>query len=104
MLRPSRLAASLILAASAMPAFADADDLETLRTECAAQLNLPSAVCDCIADKAGELSESQQAFLAATVSQDFAAAGEVRTQMSIAEVTEAGMFMAGSPQGCAKGG
>jgi hypothetical protein len=100
------LAASSVLIASAVAdsAFADAGDLETLRTECAAQLNLPSGACDCIAAKAGELSDNQQAFLAATVTKDVATAATLRVQMSIEELTAAGMFMANSAQICSQGG
>jgi hypothetical protein len=89
---------------SAMPAVADSGHLETLRTECASQLNLPSAACDCLAEKAGTLSEDQQAFLAATVTKDVATAATLRMQMSIDELTQAGMFMADSAHQCTQGG
>jgi hypothetical protein len=95
---------SLFLAGSAMPGLAGSGHLETLRTECASQLNLSSAACDCIAEKAGTLSENQQAFLAATVTKDVATAATLRMQMSIEELTQAGMFMADSAHGCAQGG
>jgi hypothetical protein len=98
------IAASLAVAASAAPALADAGHLETLRTECAAQLNLPAGACDCIAEKAGALSDNQQAFLAATVTKDVATAATLRMQMSIEELTQAGMFMADSAHGCTQGG
>jgi len=95
---------SLFIAVSVTPAFADAGHLETLRTECASQLNLPSGACDCLAGKAGELSDNQQAFLAATVTKDVATAATLRMQMSIDELTQAGMFMATSAQTCSQGG
>ena len=95
---------SLFTVLSGPPAFADAGHLETLRTECASQLNLPSGACDCIAGKAGELSENQQAFLAATVTKDVATAATLRMQMSIEELTQAGMFMADSAHSCTQGG
>jgi len=98
------LAALPIVALSTASVIAGAGDLETLRTECAAQLNLPSGACDCIAEKAGALSDNQQAFLAATVTKDVAAAATLRMQMSIQELTEAGMFMANSAQTCSQGG
>jgi hypothetical protein len=98
------IGASLMLAGLAVPAFADSGHLETLRTECASQLNLPSAACDCIAEKAGTLSDNQQAFLAATVTKDVATAATLRMQMSIDELTQAGMFMADSAHRCTQGG
>jgi hypothetical protein len=104
MVRSACLAGSIIVVAAAMPAFGGAGDLETLRTECAAQLNLPSGACDCIAAKAGELNDNQQAFLAATVTKDVATAATLRMQMGIEELTEAGMFMANSAQICSQGG
>jgi len=103
MVRPLLVALSFV-ALTATSALADAGDLETLRTECAAQLNLPSGACDCIAAKAGELNENQQAFLAATVTKDVATAAALRMQMGIEELTEAGMFMANSAQNCSQGG
>ena len=98
------IGASIFVAASAAPALADSGHLDTLRTECAAQLNLPAGACDCIAEKAGALSDNQQAFLAATVTKDVATAATLRMQMSIEELTQAGMFMADSAHGCAQGG
>jgi hypothetical protein len=98
------IAASIFALTSAAPALAGPAHLETLRTECASQLNLPSGACDCIAEKAGALSENQQAFLAATVTKDVATAATLRMQMSIDELTAAGMFMATSAQTCTQGG
>jgi len=104
MLRSAGLAGSLILAASTVPVFADAAALETVRTECGTQLNLPAAACDCIATRAGELSDEQQAFLAATVTKDEAATSSLRGQMTIEELTQVGMFMTSAPQNCVQGG
>ncbi len=97
------IAASLAVVASAAPALADAGHLETLRSECASQLNLPAAACACIAEKAGTLSDNQQAFLAATVTKDVATAATLRMQMSIEELTQAGLFMADSAHSCTQG-
>jgi hypothetical protein len=104
MLRSFFVAAGLVLAASALPALADTQAVETLRAECAAQLKLPAAACDCIAAKAAELTDNQQAFLAASVTKDEATAATLRGQMTIDELTQAGMFMATSPQACMQGG
>jgi hypothetical protein len=98
------IAATIFVVVSAAQALADAGHLETLRSECASQLNLPAGACDCIAEKAGALSDNQQAFLAATVTKDVATAATLRMQMSIEELTAAGMFMASSAQTCSQGG
>jgi hypothetical protein len=96
------VAGGLILAASV--ALADADAIETLRRECAAQLNLPPGGCDCIAGKAGELNDNQQAFLAATFSKNQGVAATLRGQMTVDELTQAAMFATNAPQTCAQGG
>jgi hypothetical protein len=98
------VAAGLVLATSALPAYADAQAVDTLRQECAAQLNLPATACACIAAKAAELTDNQQAFLAASVTKDETAAAALRGQMTIDELTQAGMFMTTSPQACMQGG
>jgi len=103
-MRTATAVAALILAASAMPALADAAALDTLRVECAAQLKLPPPVCACIAEKAAGMSDNQQAFVAASVTKDEATAAALRGQMTINELSEAGMFMATSPQACMQGG
>ena len=94
----------LTLAVSAHAALADAGALQTLGAECAAQLNLPPPACDCIVDKAAALNDNQQAFLAASVTKDQATADALRGQMTVQELTEAGMFMTTSPQACMQGG
>ena len=88
----------------ALPAFADAGALDTLRTECAAQLKLPPPACQCIVDKASSLNDNQQAFVAAAVTKDEATTAALRGQMTVPELTEAAMFMTTSPQACMQGG
>jgi hypothetical protein len=104
MTNAATVAVGLILAASAMPAFADAGALEALGAECATQLKLPPPACQCIVDKASALNDNQQAFLAASVTKDEATAATLRGQMTIDELTQAGMFMTTSPQACMQGG
>ena len=104
MMNTATVIGGLILAAFTFPALADTAALETLRSECAAQLNLPPPACDCIVDRAAELSDNQQAFVAASVTKDEATAATLRGQMTIDELTQAGPFMTTSPQACARGG
>jgi hypothetical protein len=76
-------------------------DIETIRTQCAAKLTMPPGGCDCIADKAGALNDPQQAFLAATLEDNDAEAARLRADLTVAELTEAGMFFAQAPAACA---
>lgn len=60
------LAATLALAVS--PAVAGPQHLQIIGQQCAAQLGKPPAVCSCMSQRAGaQLSENQQAFMAAQV-------------------------------------
>ena len=104
MLKSIFLSGSLSLCAFATPVFADAGALDTVRSECATQLNLPAPACDCIVGKVSELNENQQAFVAAMVTKDEATAAALRPQMGIDELTQVGMFMTSAPQACMQGG
>jgi hypothetical protein len=104
MMNTATVIGGLVLASLAFPALADTAALETLRSECAAQLKLPPAACNCIVDRAAALNDNQQAFVAASVTKDEATAATLRGQMTIEELTQAGMFMTTSPQACARGG
>jgi len=104
MLKSIFMAGSLGLCVFASPTFADTGALETVRSECATQLKLPPAACDCIVGKVSELNENQQAFVAATVTKDEATTAALRPQMGIDELTQVGMFMTSAPQACMQGG
>ena len=96
------LAGIALLASVARPAVADQGAVDTLRAECAIQLNLGAGGCNCIAETAAsELSDAQQALVAAMVSQDQATAATVRSAMSVQEISEAAMFMVNTPKRCA---
>ena len=84
-------------------AFGSPDDLDTIERECSARLKLPSGGCACLRDKAGALKDGQQDFIAAAVSKDKATQASIMQTLTVAELTEAGMFMTNAPGQCAKG-
>jgi len=95
----------VIFAVAAFPGLAVAapEHLATVETECAAQLNMPPAVCACIKGKAEALNDSQQAFVVAALTKDKAMQQSLTQGMTMQELTEAGMFMTNAPGQCAKG-
>lgn len=94
------LGAAVIFAVST--ATAAPDHLATIEAGCAAQLKMPPAACACLKDKAASMSDRQQAFVAAVVSQDKATQQNLTQDMTVGEMTEAGMFMTNAPAQCAK--
>jgi hypothetical protein len=98
------LAVLLAIIAASTPSFAGSGDIETIRAQCKQKLTMPPGGCDCIAEKAGALGDAQQAFLAATLEDNEAEAARLRGNLTIAELTEAGMFFAQAPAACAQGG
>jgi hypothetical protein len=98
----SLLAAAAVLLVSS-PAFASPNDLATIERECGAKLKLPPGGCACLAESAGKLTDPQQAFIAAVVTKDKASQTSIMQTMTVAELTEAGMFMTTAPAKCAGG-
>jgi hypothetical protein len=80
------------------------DHLDTIERECGVQLKLPPGACSCLRDHAGKLTDGQQAFLAAVVSKDKTGQKDIMQTLTVAELTEAGMFMTNAPAQCAKAG
>ncbi|HLF22893.1 MAG TPA: hypothetical protein VI565_03150 [Burkholderiales bacterium] len=101
-----RITAFVILASALLaltgPALAAPEHLNTIERECATQLRLPAAACVCMRDRAGRLKDGQQAFVAAVVVKDRAAQARIRGNLTIDELTEAGMFMTSAPAQCAR--
>jgi len=85
-------------------AFASPDHLATIERECGVQLKLPPGACSCLREQAGKLTDGQQAFLAAVVSKDKTGQKDIMQTLTVAELTEAGMFMTNAPAQCAKTG
>jgi len=98
----SQLAAAVVMLASG-PVFATPDDLATIECECGAKLKLPPGGCACLAENAGKLTDQQHAFIAAVVTKDKTTQNSIMQTMTVAELTEAGMFMTTAPAKCAGG-
>jgi hypothetical protein len=98
------IAVSAVFAAQgwAVPAVANPEDVETVRRECSRQLKLPPKICDCMAVRISRMNSNQQAFVAGTVTKDQARSAAARQGMTIAELTQAGMFMTNAPAQCAR--
>ena len=81
---------------------ASADTRDRIIEECHAQLQLGDSGCTCIADKAdAELSADQQEFLIAQVTDDPAATQAATAKLTVAEMTQVGLFMQQAPAACA---
>ena len=63
--------------------------------------NVPGEVADCVAEIADkELSEAAREFLIASMRNDNQKAAEIRGDLSMAELTEAGLFMVSATTRC----
>ncbi len=86
--------AAACVAGCLSPALAGPKDLQVIGEQCASQLKLPAAVCNCMVQKAGaELNSNQQAFMAAQVSGNMAEAARIQSTLTVAEATATGQFM-----------
>ncbi|HSD92490.1 MAG TPA: hypothetical protein VLB11_05630 [Methyloceanibacter sp.] len=94
---------ALLLALGPGAAVASPADLATIERECGKRLNLPPDGCACIGAKAAKLKDGQQAFIAAALAKDKATQQSIMQNLTVAELTEAGMFMTQAPSQCAKG-
>lgn len=100
--RIATMALAICGVAPAPAVWAAQEHLDTLKNECGVQLSMSSSACACIADKAGaELSDVQQAFVAAQVTRNKPEAGRLQQQMTVAEMMQAGTFMTNAPGACA---
>jgi hypothetical protein len=106
MRRATLLSALVASAVAAVPSsvLGSPDHLDTIERECGVQLKLPPGACSCLRDHAGKLTDGQQAFLAAVVSKDKTGQTDIMQTLTVAELTEAGMFMTNAPAQCAKAG
>ena len=95
---------ALLLVLGPGPAVASPADPATIESsECGKRLNLPPDGCACIGAKAAKLKDGQQAFIAAALAKDKATQQSIMQNLTVAELTEAGMFMTQAPSQCAKG-
>jgi len=94
-------AAVLTLPWSISPVFAD--DEAAFVAACLSSSNMNQSLCECTAQKAKqELSPKGFDFLVATLRRDDQATAKLRTEMTVQEMTQAGMFMTRGPAQCAQ--
>lgn len=66
---------------------------------------MSAAVCDCVGKKAkDELSADALAFLVASMDKKEDVAAELRSKLTLAEMTSAGTFFVKAPAACASSG
>ena len=93
-------AASSVAPSSSSAHSAANDDLVEA---CLSTTNMTRALCECIDKKAAdELTTDGYAFLVASLTEDDAETERLRSEMSVQETMQAGMFMASAPASCAK--
>lgn len=74
---------------------------EKIVASCKAELQMTDAGCGCLLDKVhAELSEGQQSFLVAAISNDTAGQQSAMQQLSGEEMLELTTFMTSAPQSC----
>lgn len=81
-------------------ALAGPAEQEAIRAGCLQSTNWTEKACKCLADQAGSLKDTQQAFLAATLKADKAGVTGLLMQMTQSEIMEAGMFATSAAPGC----
>ncbi len=99
-----RLGAAMLgafLASGLLAGQALADAADDLVDECHIQLELSDAGCACIGEIARrDLSESQQEFVLAQVTDDTAAVDSLAQGMTVEEMTQAAEWMMSAPSNC----
>jgi hypothetical protein len=95
-------AGAAALSAALAAAAAAADDYDILRSECAKQLGLSPAGCDCIAETArSDLSDQERGFVVAQVTGQQEQAASLQQDMNGDSMMKAMNFLATTPQKCA---
>ncbi len=88
--RTFTLAALLILASCG----GDGDFADRFSAACAAESDMPEAVCACLADRAErDLSDDARSLLLALVEKDEAAAERIRSSIAVTEAMQAGLLL-----------
>ena len=95
------IAAGLVMAFGlSATAWAGAVEQGAIKDGCLKSTNWPESACQCMADKAGALDDTQQAFLAATLNGDADQVTAIRATMSVQQMTEAAMFVTNTGPSC----
>ncbi len=95
---------ALFSAAIITPAAAGPEEVEAVRALCRTQLNVPEAICDCLAGKAAAMTDAQQIFIVGTLQGDAAKVDSARGSLGPQETMAAATFMVSQPAACARGG
>jgi len=101
--RVARFVLPFALALGAGSALASEADREAIRQGCLANMNWTEQACQCLADKAADIEDVQQAFIAAILTKDSAAAAALRPKMTIPQMTQASMFVLNVGPSCQGG-
>lgn len=84
-------------------AVAGSAELVGIKDGCLMSTNWSESACQCLADKAGDLEDIEQAFLAATLNQKSTEVIEIRLKMTVPQLTNAGMFLPNTAPACQGG-
>jgi hypothetical protein len=77
-------------------------DAERLAEICRTTTNMGNAICECVGERARtELTSRSLAFLVASMDKREEAAEMLKKELTLQEVTSAGMFFATAPAACA---
>ena len=87
-------------AVAAPASFAGPEHVATIEQECQTQLGYSPSRCVCFGEKAGQLSDKEQAFVAAQVTKNQAALAQIQGTMTVNEMMAAGEFVTGVAQQC----
>lgn len=84
----------------AFSAAAVADDQETIRQSCKAELKLSDSGCDCVLEKVGEFNDKQMAMFIAMISRDQAGMMKAQGELTGNEMQHLATRMAQIPSEC----
>jgi hypothetical protein len=71
------LVAGALVAVAIPPAWAAQEHLDIIKQQCGTKLQKPPAVCDCMVTRATDMSDDQQAYIAAQMSGNTAEIGRI---------------------------
>ena len=95
------LLATVVFAGTASSLLAGIEHIQTIRRECLSQVAYPQPQCDCIAERAaGDLSDNQQAYVAAQMSGKLSDIAQLQGAMTPEEVAATDAFMGSIAETC----
>jgi len=97
---PRLVPTTLLVLVIAQPVWASD---QTIAEICTENTTMGEGICDCLDEKAMELTEDQQAFLKAALKQDDAETERLRGVMPVTDLMQVGMFIPNTATDCASG-